>query len=161
MAVFGIVRGAVEGIVSSSERREVFSRGSGTILLVQDKRPEVSQPLWKLPGGRTEPGESWDVTLVREISEEVKITIHRPEQSDRVLRVQLPDHVFLVYCAQYYTGMVEKGDEILRVAVFSHDEVRAMLQWGIILPKYAKALYTYLTLGLSHRERAYTEKEMR
>jgi ADP-ribose pyrophosphatase YjhB (NUDIX family) len=45
-------------------------RRAGSILLVASRYPNHPQPLWNLPGGRQQPGETLAQTVLRELHEE-------------------------------------------------------------------------------------------
>jgi ADP-ribose pyrophosphatase YjhB (NUDIX family) len=48
---------------------------AGRILLVASRYPNHTEPLWNLPGGRQEAGESFAEAVVREFREETSLTI--------------------------------------------------------------------------------------
>lgn len=46
------------------------------LVLVTQRGPQIDQPLrWEFPGGKVEPGETEQACLIREIKEELSITI--------------------------------------------------------------------------------------
>lgn len=47
----------------------------GRVLAARRTRPAEAAGRWELPGGKVEPGESADAALVREVAEELGVTI--------------------------------------------------------------------------------------
>lgn len=136
-AVFGIVKGI---------------KGQGdNILLIRDIRKKESDVrFWKLPGGKSESGEYPELTLVRELFEEIKINIIRPLDKDIIFKKEENGHIFLVYKARYYNGRVRKGDEVEEISFFSPREAEGMILSNEILPNHATALLVYLELIKQH-----------
>ena len=130
-AVFGIIEGLPEG--------------EGKILLIHDKG-KPSPAMWKLPGGRSniEIEECPEYALIREIDEEVKITIMLPDKKDVVLEKNLENHIFKVYKAKYYDGKINAGEEVEWIKLFSVNEINSMILANEILPKHAQALTKYI-----------------
>lgn len=129
MTVFAIIEGLLEG----------------DILLIQDRHEPP--PMWKLPGGKVELGESPEIALYRELNEEIGIIVLPVDDKDIVSEEKIGDHVFRVYRARYYSGKFKLcSDEINRVEAFSIDGVRQLLSHSRILPKHATALQKYFIL---------------
>lgn len=49
--------------------------GDGRVLIAQRPEGKALAGLWEFPGGKLEPGESPEVSLIRELSEELGITV--------------------------------------------------------------------------------------
>jgi ADP-ribose pyrophosphatase YjhB (NUDIX family) len=60
----------------------------GRVLLVRSSSPQISPPLWWLPGGGIDFGESPEETLLREFREETGLSIQYPVLSDVVSDVR-------------------------------------------------------------------------
>ena len=94
---------------------------SPTILLGARRiEPALLAGQWELPGGKVEPGESWEEALHREIAEELGVRIRLGPLVPGPLadgRWQLsPRHVIAVWLAEVIDGQPRPLDE--------HDEVR-------------------------------------
>lgn len=83
----------------------------GKVLLIK-RAYAPYQHLWTLPGGRIEPGETIEQCAIREISEEVGLTIRNPRP---VLVQNLGrDGTFrlAVFATRDFSGMLRASDEI-------------------------------------------------
>ncbi|MHB2027776.1 MAG: NUDIX hydrolase [Acidimicrobiales bacterium] len=60
----------------------------GRVLLVRSSSPQISPPLWWLPGGGIDFGESPEETLLREFREETGLSIRFPVLTDVVSDVR-------------------------------------------------------------------------
>jgi 8-oxo-dGTP diphosphatase len=94
----------------------VIVDGAGRVLLALRDRP----PIWNLPGGGVEPGESPWAAAVREVREEVGVEVsvsrltgvyHRPPGGDPVL----------VFRCELAAGIPRPSPEAVRVAWFVPD----------------------------------------
>jgi len=125
-AVFGILEGL----------------SSGKILLIQDKN-KPAPSMWKLPGGKSEKGESSIIALIRELEEELKINILPLNDKDVVFEKNLDSHIFMVYKVNYISK-AEVGEEIEKLKLFSVAEIKGMIAHNEILPRHAQALNAYM-----------------
>lgn len=83
----------------------------GKVLLIK-RAYAPYQHLWTLPGGRIEPGETIEQCAIREISEEVGLTIRNPRP---VLVQNLGrDGTFrlAVFATRDFSGMLRASDEV-------------------------------------------------
>ena len=83
----------------------------GKVLLIK-RAFAPYQHLWTLPGGRIEPGETIEQCAIREIREEVSLTIRNP----RPVMVQAlgKDQAFLlaVFATRDFSGQLRASDEV-------------------------------------------------
>ena len=83
----------------------------GKVLLIK-RAFAPYQHLWTLPGGRIEPGETIEQCAIREIREEVSLTIRNP----RPVMVQAlgKDQAFLlaVFATRDFSGQLRVSDEV-------------------------------------------------
>lgn len=127
-AVFGIIEGLAKG----------------KILLIHDKN-KPAPAMWKLPGGKSEKGESSEYALICELKEELKINIKTPSEKDVVFEKDCGNHIFMVYKVNS-DNKVAVGEEIDKLKMFSVAEVKGMISNGNILPKHAQALEAYMRI---------------
>ncbi len=118
------------------------------ILLVIDKNKPLPN-MWKLPGGKANTGEYPELTLTREIMEEIGINIERPLETDVIFKKKVSEdgHIFMVYTTRYYVGEVSIGEEIEKAKLFSLEQIKPMILQNEILPRHAMALTQYFLLG--------------
>ena len=83
----------------------------GKVLLIK-RAYAPYQHLWTLPGGRIEPGETIEQCAIREIKEEVSLTIRNP----RPVMVQTlgQDQAFrlAVFVTRDFSGLLRASDEV-------------------------------------------------
>ncbi len=86
----------------------------GRVLLVASRYPNHPDPLWNLPGGRQQPGELLEETVVREVFEETG------------LRVEIGE---LAYVSESYDGAIHFLNATFAVALrhAQHDTERPAL----------------------------------
>jgi len=133
MSVFAVV----EGMPSDDKK----------IPLIREKTKDLYgfwPRLWKLPGGKVEPNEYPELTVIREISEEIGINIFPPENKDVFFSINLGDHTFQVYRVDYYGGELQAGEEIEEIRLFSFKEIEPMMIGSKILSNHAAAIKKYL-----------------
>lgn len=83
----------------------------GKVLLIKRAHAPY-QHLWTLPGGRLEPGETIEQCAIREIQEEVALTIRNPRP---VLTQALgKDGTFMlaVFATRNFSGQIRPSDEV-------------------------------------------------
>lgn len=84
--------------------------------LITQRRPAATLPLlWEFPGGKVEPGEADEAALVRELREEMGISV---DVRDRVIHVE---HSYADYDIDFrvYRGSIVEG-EIQHLKVHDH-----------------------------------------
>ena len=106
----------------------------GAVLMIQRKQRE-GELLWAFPGGAVEAGETSEQAAVREVAEEVGLTV----ASDRVLgdRVHPKTHRAMVYVACSVVDgepTVLDTDEIAEVAWVKHAEIAERVPYGLFEP---------------------------
>lgn len=83
----------------------------GKVLLIK-RAYAPYQHLWTLPGGRIEPGETIEQCAIREIAEELGLTIRNP----RPVMVQLlgrdEDFRLAVFATRDFSGQLRASDEV-------------------------------------------------
>ena len=88
------------------------------VLATRRSRPEALKGRWEFPGGKVEVGEAPDAALIREVQEELGVTLMlgeelAPSGKDWPISDRLTLRIFL---AEIFVGTPKPGD--------SHDEVR-------------------------------------
>ena len=135
MSVFAVI----EGIPPDDKK----------ILLIHEKpkdRYDFWLRFWKLPGGKVKPNEYPELTVIREISEEIGINIFPPENKDVFFSKNLGDRTFQVYRVDYYGGELQPGEEIEEIRLFSFEEIKLMIIGSKILPNHAAAIKKYFQI---------------
>jgi ADP-ribose pyrophosphatase YjhB (NUDIX family) len=116
--------------------------------LVRD--PKKPSPLWKAPGGRCVAGEGAAEAAVREVEEEVGISLSEKELT-LVQQVPAATHILFLFTANRpdLAGIKIHGDEGEEVRVFHFGEVLFLADF---LPSHAvfkQKLIEYLSKGTS------------
>jgi len=122
--------------------RAIIRDGQGRCLLVKRSSQSTHQAgLWELPGGKMDPGETFDQALLREVVEETGLTI----ALDRVVGAAQWEHpqvhvAYIILEAHVVEGQVRLSDE--------HDDCRwatpadvAMME---VCPQYVPCLEAVL-----------------
>jgi ADP-ribose pyrophosphatase YjhB (NUDIX family) len=100
------------------------------VLLVQSSNPRYNPPLWWLPGGGIDFGETPTEALIREFDEETGIAIHKPVlvHADADVRTRPNGErvhtVRIIYTCEYVAGDIrhEADGTTARAQWFSKDE---------------------------------------
>lgn len=94
----------------------------GTPLIKDPKKPEPIY--WKLPGGRSEPGESAEEAAVREIKEELGLKVTSREMTNLFVEDR-ETHNFALFEIKVDSlkDLKKNGDEGEEIKVFSLDEI--------------------------------------
>ena len=93
--------------------RAVIRDAQGRCLLVKRSSKSTHQPgLWELPGGKMDPGETFDQTLLREVAEETGLVI----ALDRVVAAAQWEHpqlhvAYIIMAGHVVGGEVRMSDE--------------------------------------------------
>jgi 8-oxo-dGTP pyrophosphatase MutT (NUDIX family) len=96
----------------------------GRVPLLRNERDE-----WELPGGKLEPGESPEGAGIREVAEELGLTVDAVDIVDSwVYEITPSRHVFIVSYGTFYRGGEElvRSSEHKQLGVFAYDEVPAL-----------------------------------
>ena len=96
------------------------------IPLVRD--PQKPSPLyWKLPGGRSEEGETATQAAIRELKEEIGLTVEA-KNIQIVHQENRKSHIFVFFRTKVLSlaNLKEKGDEGEDVEVFTHAQISQM-----------------------------------
>lgn len=109
----------------------------GAVLMIQ-RRQKEGDLLWAFVGGAVEEGESAEEAAVREVAEEVGLTV----KAERVLgeRVHPKTGRAMVYVACAVTDgepVVLDVDEVAEVAWVRHDQIPARVPYGLFEPVQA------------------------
>jgi 8-oxo-dGTP diphosphatase len=113
-------------------------------LLVQQRAPGTHLAgLWEFPGGKLEPGESWEEALVREVREELGVTA----ASEALFQEKTFDYAEKrVRLRFYWTALVDEGAEPKAETPLRWVEPRELLSLEVpdanreLLPALARAL---------------------
>lgn len=124
----------------------VLVRG-GRVLLVQQLKPSAFGK-WGLPGGKAEPGETPEQAVLREIQEELGVTLDASFAEDAITHQStVPDEAYMqvtTYLAKAPDAPLRlKDDELMGLGWFTLDELRCIapaLRSSWILEMAEKAL---------------------
>lgn len=110
------------------------------IPLVQD--PKKSRRLWKLPGGRSRPGELPTAVAVREIREEIGVELE-PTQLKVLAHRDKGTHWHTIFMVELPSlpPLKQFGDEGEEIRVFMPEELRTA---NDILPSHAEVMLSAL-----------------
>lgn len=109
----------------------------GAVLMIR-RRQKEGELLWAFPGGGVEPGETPEQAAVREVGEEVGMTV----AAERVLgeRVHPKTQRAMVYTACTVVDgqpVVLDDEEIAEVAWVKHDQIPNHVPYGLFEPVQA------------------------
>jgi 8-oxo-dGTP diphosphatase len=109
----------------------------GAVLMIR-RRQKEGELLWAFPGGAVEEGETPEEAAVREVAEEVGLTV----VAEKVLgdRIHPKTGRAMVYTACTVEGgdlSVLDEDEIAEVAWVKHDDIPAHVPYGLFEPVQA------------------------
>jgi ADP-ribose pyrophosphatase YjhB (NUDIX family) len=95
------------------------------VVLVRD--PKFNRPLWKLPGGKSQPYELPNFAATRELLEETGVSVP-PFQLSMAYREPRAKHTFVLYTAtvESLAELKTEGDEGEEVGVFSQKQLEEM-----------------------------------
>lgn len=138
-------------VPSGSEKKEIYTsdfgaragvvyiRGDDHILLVQQPRILVDKPVWEIPGGRVEAGESFEQGAKREASEETGLSCK--ELSPLIGFHQGLDTVFnptkIYTCRKFSKNATSDTNEIDRTRWFDNNQLMIMLDREEILDSFS------------------------
>jgi len=110
----------------------------GKIPLVHDLR--VPLPVsYKLPGGTFKRGETPEITLYREIQEELGINIYKLRE---VYQEDKGGYFFIVFEGYYFSGDIFPRD-VENIIFCNPRKIKNMSASGLILPSHKDALWFY------------------
>jgi len=107
---------------------------AGLLLIRDHKKP--APVYWKIPGGRSEPGESPETTAVREIQEEVGMTIN-PADLKLIIKEDRGTHCFVAFQMRinYQPKRQKKSADQEEVRAF---EITAIHKMSDFLPNHRR-----------------------
>lgn len=135
-AVFAIVTGMKDGIPLVIEKGNFFKK------------------MWKLPGGRPQKGEYPEITLLRELDDEIGVIAEYPEKEifkKEKINEEKTRYDFIVFKAKYFNGEItaKAEAEIERVEQFNFSQIKQMIERKEILSDHAEALARYFESAVS------------
>lgn len=103
-------------------------RSDEVLLIRRGKAPRKGD--WSLPGGRVEPGESFETAALRELLEETNVTAKLGIKI-ATIDANFGTHHYLLhdYIAHYIGGEVRAGDDAIDARFFAMDEIAALKMW--------------------------------
>jgi 8-oxo-dGTP diphosphatase len=102
----------------------------GKVLLGRRSKDDLSLPgLWCTPGGGVELGESINEAMIREVREEVGLTVERVHDTFISIQERIAvRHTVLVFKKVSACGVPVAGDGFDKVEWFSQGEIHSMLR---------------------------------
>ena len=94
----------------------------GSYLLVLEKIP-TEYGLWGLPGGKTDPGETVEQAAVREVFEEVALSVSLERELFAAINHDIQKHLFL---ARGKYSQAQATDDVLCLHWFSFDQIKKL-----------------------------------
>ncbi len=119
----------------------------GRVLMQQRRFGGAHGGLWEFPGGKVEPAESLESALLRELAEELEITIDRTALAPLAFAANADEpHVILLYTCRAWSGAVRclAGET---AAWFSPAELPALAMPPLDVP-LARALREHLARSI-------------
>ncbi|WP_017931492.1 NUDIX hydrolase [Robiginitomaculum antarcticum] len=103
-------------------------RGDEVLLIRRSKPPRKGD--WSLPGGRVEPGESYESAALRELFEETGVTAKLGIKI-ATIDANFGTHHYLLhdYIAQYISGDVRAGDDAVDAQFFAMEDIAELKMW--------------------------------
>jgi 8-oxo-dGTP diphosphatase len=118
----------------------LITDGKKWLFMLRDDKPEIPDPnKWGIIGGGGEPGENPDTTLIREIKEEIGVSL----QTDELCYLGTVDgekagsHTKHLYSVQLNTPQrdaVQKGSEGQRLKWLNAETIAEMLGQDVFVP---------------------------
>jgi ADP-ribose pyrophosphatase YjhB (NUDIX family) len=96
----------------------------GQVLLVRSSSPQISPPLWWLPGGGIDFGESPEETLLREFREETGLTIKDPILLDVASDIRRRPNGDRIHTVRVIYRVSLDGGELRHEALGTTDQAR-------------------------------------
>lgn len=103
-------------------------KGEQVLLIKRGKPPKKGD--WSLPGGRIEPGESYEVAALRELFEETGVRAKLMNKI-AVIDADFGTHHYELHdwLAVWESGDVRAGDDAANACLFNMDEIAALNMW--------------------------------
>jgi 8-oxo-dGTP pyrophosphatase MutT (NUDIX family) len=120
------------------------NHGKLRLLLIRDRDMPNR---WKLAGGKWEQGETVRQALIRELHQELDISINAQSIEKAIYVMRLSAHTFIVFSVPYSKrfGPVHTNEtELVRSKWFPMEEVKMLLRRGQILPHHTSALNDFI-----------------
>lgn len=114
------------------------------VLLIQDSDKPGK---WKLAGGKSEPGEQQKQALIRELHQELGITVDVGSISKKIYSMSFRTHTFIAYAVPHtrrFGAFHMHEVELLRKHWFDLQEVKRLINRGQVLPHHTSALLDFI-----------------